>query len=310
MTFLEWIDSNLHLLGALLLIFLLLSASAAVYLIVYPAPSSNIGRKIDTIVRLVVSTCLFSFWPLSFACTIGTFGAFADPFFSGSKFLALFLLTFPAWYPFLFLFIFRKIVSMAEQTTRHAIRKIVAQITIVIFVVVGGANFFPLFYVGLLAPVSGSSGYPSLRAPGLFVATLPVWSIILFVFLYKKISNGTPAPKAETPATGKEDERAPFWNRMKVQQKKMPSVIELVLNKDKDGLVSALNNKEININEPYPDNGNTPLHIAAWNGYAEIVQLLLTAPAIDKTLKNKSGQTALDLAKQNNHTEIVQLLQE
>ena len=309
MDFLEWIFSNLHLLGALLLIFLLLSASAAVYLIVHPASASNIGRKIDTIVRLVVSTCLFSFWPLSFACTIGTFGAFADPFFSGSKFLALFLLTFPAWYPFLFLFIFRKIVSKAEQADKSFIGPCVVPIAIVIFAVVGATIFLPLFYIGLL--VSGGSGYPSLWVPGLFVATLPVWSIILFVFLCTKISseNGTPTPKAETPATGKEDEKMPFWKRVKVQQKKMPSVIELVLNKDKDGLVSALNNKEININEPYPDNGNTPLHIAAWNGYAEIVQLLLTAPAIDKTLKNKSGQTALDLAKQNNHTDIVRLLQ-
>lgn len=310
----EWVCSNPFLLGALLLIFLLLSASAAVYLIVHPAPVSNIGRKIDTIVRVVVSTCLFSCWPLSFLAALLGFLGLADKFVSVVfKFLALLLLTSPAWYPFLFVFIFRKIVSKAEQTTRPDIRKIVAQITIVIFAVVGEVSFFPLLYIGLLAPVSGGgNGYPSLRVPGLFVASLPVWSIILFVFLYKKISNGndTPAPKIEAPATGKEDESLPFWKRMKVQQKKMPSVIELVLNKGREGLVSALNNKEININEPYPDNGNTPLHIAAWNGYTEIVQLLLTAPAIDKTLKNKSGQTALDLAKQNNHTEIVQLLQE
>lgn len=297
MDFLEWIFSNLYLLGALLL-------STVVYLIVYPAPSSNMGRKIDATFRVIVSILLFSFCPLSL------WSAFVALYNSNASTLSSvrgedwFSLTFSVWYPLLFLFLFKRIISKADQAAKPKVRVIVAIFAAGLFAVVGFIPSVMLFIVGLgifLDPAHGTVLF------AVFLATLPGWS----VFAWIKMVNGndTPAPKIETPATGKEDERMPFWNRMKVQQKKMPSVIELVLNKDKDGLVSALNNKEININEPYPDNGNTPLHIAAWNGYAEIVQLLLTAPAIDKTLKNKSGQTALDLAKQNNHTDTVRLLQ-
>ncbi len=63
------------------------------------------------------------------------------------------------------------------------------------------------------------------------------------------------------------------------------------------------------INIPYAANGNTPLHVAVWNGHKDIVELLLAQPAIDTQLKNKDGKTALDLAQEKNLTEIVNLLQ-
>lgn len=62
------------------------------------------------------------------------------------------------------------------------------------------------------------------------------------------------------------------------------------------------------LNTAYEQNGNTPLHVAALNGYAEIVRLLLQQPGIDKTRKNKDGKTALDLAQEKNFTEIAELL--
>lgn len=65
-----------------------------------------------------------------------------------------------------------------------------------------------------------------------------------------------------------------------------------------------------NVNEPYPSNGNTPLHIAAWNGYADIVKLLLAQPDINKNSKNSAGKTPLELAEEKRFKEIILLLKD
>ena len=49
--------------------------------------------------------------------------------------------------------------------------------------------------------------------------------------------------------------------------------------------------------------GNTPLHVAASLGNAQLINLLVTAGA-DRTLKNLGGQTPLDFAKQKGHNEV------
>jgi hypothetical protein len=53
--------------------------------------------------------------------------------------------------------------------------------------------------------------------------------------------------------------------------------------------------------------GNTPLHIAASNGFPILVYQLLKKNA-DSTIKNKKGQTALDIAVDGQHAHIVTLL--
>lgn len=62
------------------------------------------------------------------------------------------------------------------------------------------------------------------------------------------------------------------------------------------------------LNTAYAQNGNTPLHVAALNGYTEIVRLLLEQPGIDKTIKNNDGKIALDLAQEKGFAEITELL--
>jgi ankyrin repeat protein len=43
--------------------------------------------------------------------------------------------------------------------------------------------------------------------------------------------------------------------------------------------------------------GNTPLHLAAVNGHAEVVRLLREAPGADGTVRNKEGKTPLEMAR-------------
>ena len=62
------------------------------------------------------------------------------------------------------------------------------------------------------------------------------------------------------------------------------------------------------VNISYAENGNTALHVAALNGYIEIVRLLLKQPNIDTTVLNKEQKTAFDLAMEKGYTDISALL--
>lgn len=53
--------------------------------------------------------------------------------------------------------------------------------------------------------------------------------------------------------------------------------------------------------------GNTPLHVAASLGNAQLINLLVSGGA-DCTVKNVEGETPLDLAKLREHDEVVYVL--
>ena len=72
---------------------------------------------------------------------------------------------------------------------------------------------------------------------------------------------------------------------------------------------TALQDQPEELNTAYAQNGNTPLHAAALNGYTEIVRLLLEQLDIDTTRTNNDGKTALDLAREKKFKEIVKLLE-
>jgi len=104
----------------------------------------------------------------------------------------------------------------------------------------------------------------------------------------------------------------------KIEQKRLSDLqkpqavtplLQSILDGNKEAAEKALKEYPDYINIPYASNGNTPLHVAVWNGHKDIVELLLAQPAIDTQLKNKNGKTALDLAQEKNLTEIVNLLQ-
>lgn len=84
-------------------------------------------------------------------------------------------------------------------------------------------------------------------------------------------------------------------------------LFQAILDQDISALEKKLPNSDLN--RPFAATGNTPLHVAALNGYTDIVRLLLEQPGIDTTRTNNEGKTALDLAHLKGHLEIIQLLE-
>ena len=58
----------------------------------------------------------------------------------------------------------------------------------------------------------------------------------------------------------------------------------------------------------WPSNGNTPLHVAAWNGWTDIVKLLLQTDNETRQILNQAGKYPYDLALEKGHTDIADLL--
>jgi ankyrin repeat protein len=56
--------------------------------------------------------------------------------------------------------------------------------------------------------------------------------------------------------------------------------------------------------------GMTPINCASYNGYTEIVKLLLAQPGIDFNKPTNNGWTPINFASYRGHTEIVRILEE
>ena len=84
-------------------------------------------------------------------------------------------------------------------------------------------------------------------------------------------------------------------------------LFQAILSQDVSAVQKLLPSGELN--RPFAGTGNTPLHVAALNGYTNIVRLLLEQPGIDTTRTNNESKTALDLAREKGFTEIVLLLE-
>ena len=94
----------------------------------------------------------------------------------------------------------------------------------------------------------------------------------------------------------------------KPKPNEISALFQTILNHKTEEVEAALAADPTQLNIPYPENGNTPLHVAVWNGYKDIVELLLKQPGIDTQIRNKNGKTALDLAQEKNFTDIIEML--
>ena len=73
--------------------------------------------------------------------------------------------------------------------------------------------------------------------------------------------------------------------------------------------LKALIEAGANLNQQSRSVQFTPIMVAAYNGYADIVQFLKNQGA-DLSLKDADGDTALELAKARNHEEVIKILKE
>ncbi len=86
-------------------------------------------------------------------------------------------------------------------------------------------------------------------------------------------------------------------------------LLQAVMDGELEKVREVLADNTAQLNTTYAPNGNTPLHVAALNGYVDIVRFLLEQPGIDTLRTNNEGKTALDLTREKGFAEIVQLLE-
>ena len=97
-------------------------------------------------------------------------------------------------------------------------------------------------------------------------------------------------------------------NVMKSIITKCPDTCELLDDRDRTALHVAVENRKKNavkfflqtlafqdlMNE-HDKEGNTPLHLAAFQGHSKILEMLAKDPRVDKGALNKTGMTAIDI---------------
>lgn len=141
----------------------------------------------------------------------------------------------------------------------------------------------------------------------IFLAEIPFWG--LSIFLDTRIAKY---------GWQLEEENLSLQTDTPVQEEKeslpglsyaITPLLEAIPTKDISLVRTALTGHPEDLNTAYAQNGNTPLHVAALNGYTDIVRLLLEQPGIDTARTNNEGKTALDLAREKGCTEVVQLLE-
>lgn len=66
--------------------------------------------------------------------------------------------------------------------------------------------------------------------------------------------------------------------------------------------------KAVDLNLRYPLDGQTPLSLAAFEGYESVVKILLEREDLDLNFRDQDGRTPLMSAVQGNHAEIVKML--
>jgi cytohesin len=83
--------------------------------------------------------------------------------------------------------------------------------------------------------------------------------------------------------------------------------LHLAVMAGKSATAVALLDHGADVNAADKDGGLTPLHFAAWEGNADLVNLLLARKA-DRTITDDGNRSPLDLAKERGHTKVVKLL--
>jgi len=130
----------------------------------------------------------------------------------------------------------------------------------------------------------------------------------ILIFYYKR-KYMPQKPKAENiAATNIPNTPKPTIPIQDKTTQKVTPLLQAVIDGNENAVRQALAEDEKQLNVQFASNGNTPLHIAVWNGHKHIVELLLLYPGIDLYIKNKDGKTAFDLAQDKNLPEIINLL--
>ena len=199
------------------------------------------------------------------------------------------------------------------NTTTHGYQpsflQIFAFITFVLFVAMIAIPFLGAVIQGASSDPTVGQGFMWIGLPiaffiaPFFLISLVITIIAMFVSAFKDTKNKL-QQKKEEPSIPKQKSALPppprTWD--------ITPLFEAILANDIKKAHQEIERNSKQVNLIYAQNGNTPLHVAALNGYTEIVRLLLAQPGIDKTLKNNDGKTAQDLALEKGFAEIVELL--
>ena len=182
-------------------------------------------------------------------------------------------------------------------------------ITIVLFLVMIAIPLVGAVVQGMSSDPTAGQGFGWIGFPILiivapfFILSLIVTIIAMFTSAVqdtkKRLQHKADTPSAQSPAATELPEHT--WN--------ITPLFEAILEQNSEALQTELSKNPKGVNLVYAPNGNTPLHVAVFNGYTEGVRILLQQPGLDIARQNLEGKTALDLAREKGVEEIIKLLE-
>lgn len=291
---------------------------AGLGLTVYWASGTRLNRQ--SIKPLLIWILLWSGWVLAYGLSMQmpakTILSWRDTLFPVSSFCWVYFgLCFTFFWRLLnvllWLLFFPMMVAVLEKCSlkqafsrisRHRRKEIAFWIAMIVYI----AGYL---IISLALSLPGSAPLPGWVSPLSLLAFMTGWIVMTYCFAVYNENYPKPFPRPAAPANESARQEAAAASSRPADLAAQPAAFfERLLVQDTPALQQMLAENPHLTQAVSAAKGNTPLHIAAWNGWDEIAAVIMQANPKAKHLQNADGKYPFELAQEQGHVQLAQQL--